>query len=152
MGDLNLLGWVILRSDNRFNKVLNEPLAKLCAVESKGYWERLVNTDEKRKIFFPSDFQGNRFKRDFDIPFYLLEYKIKYDFSVAMSYLSKYYGFSLLAFKLYRPNLITNDGYINHYQKIHRDFKITFPKMIIKLKTSSTTKKTGTSSDKKKKS
>ena len=142
----------MLKSDNKFNKVLNEPLAKLCAVDSKGYWERLVNTDEKRKIFFPSDYQGDRFKRDFDIPFYLLEYKFKYDFSVAMSYLSKHYGFSLLQFKLYRPNLITNDGYINHYQKIHRDFKITFPKMIVRLKTSSTTKKTGTSSDKTKKS
>ena len=31
---------------------------------------------------------------------------------------------ALFDFKLYRPNLITNDGYINHYQKVHRDFKI----------------------------
>ena len=30
LGDLNLLGWVILKSDIEFNKVLNEPLAKLC--------------------------------------------------------------------------------------------------------------------------
>ena len=58
-----------------------------------------------------------------------------------MYYLSKYYGFSLLAFKLYRPNLITNDGYIKHYQNVHRDFKITFLKIAIKLGSSTTPKK-----------
>ena len=36
LGDLNLLGWVILKSDIEFNKVLNEPLAKLCAVNDNG--------------------------------------------------------------------------------------------------------------------
>ena len=30
LGDLNLLGWVIPKLDIEFNKVLNEPLAKLC--------------------------------------------------------------------------------------------------------------------------
>ena len=38
LGDLNLLGWVILKSNITFNKVLNEPLAKLCAVDENGYW------------------------------------------------------------------------------------------------------------------
>ena len=49
LGDLNLLGWVILKYDSKFNKILNEPLAKNCAVDEKGYWERLVNTDDQRK-------------------------------------------------------------------------------------------------------
>ena len=62
-------------------------------------------------------------------------------FSVAMYYLKKNYNFSLLDFKLYRPNLITNDGYINHHQKVHRAFKIKFPKIIITLSSSSTEKK-----------
>ena len=128
---------------------MNEPLAKLCAVDSKGYWKRLVNTDEQRKVLFPSNFQGNRFERNYDIPFYLLESKFKFDYSVAMCYLKRYYGFSLFEFKLYRPNLITNDGYINHYQKVHRDFKITFPKIILKLGSSTTPKNKSSSSDKK---
>ena len=38
-GDLSLLGWVVLKYDERFNDDLNEHLAKLCAIE-KGYWER----------------------------------------------------------------------------------------------------------------
>ena len=38
LGDLNLLGWVILQSDSKLNKVLNDLLAKLCAVGENGYW------------------------------------------------------------------------------------------------------------------
>ena len=37
--------------------------------------------------------------------------------------------------------MITNDGYINHYQKVHRDFKIKFPKIIVTFGSSSTEKK-----------
>ena len=38
LGDLNLLGWVILQSDSKLNNVLNDLLAKLCAVGENGYW------------------------------------------------------------------------------------------------------------------
>ena len=63
LGNLNLLGWVILKLDSKFNKVLNEPLAKLCDVDENGYSERLVNTDERKKILFPSNFKGIRFQK-----------------------------------------------------------------------------------------
>ena len=63
-----------------------------------------------------------------------------------MYYFKNNYNFSLVDFKLYRPNLNTNDGYIIHYQKVHRDFKIKFPKMIVTL---SSTGKTISSNDKK---
>ena len=33
LGDLNLHGWVTLKSGENFNDDLNEPLAKLCAIE-----------------------------------------------------------------------------------------------------------------------
>ena len=33
LGDLNILGWVVFKSDENFNDDLNEPLAKLCAIE-----------------------------------------------------------------------------------------------------------------------
>ena len=55
-----------------------------------------------------------------------------------MYYLKKNDEFSLLDFKLYRPNLITNDGYINHYQTVHRDFKVKFPNIMVNLKSLST--------------
>ena len=32
-GDLSLLGWVVLKSDEKFNHDLNAPLARLCAIE-----------------------------------------------------------------------------------------------------------------------
>ena len=35
---------------------------------------------------------------------------------------------------MYRPNLITNDGIIDHHQKSHRAYKVTFPKINLKLK------------------
>ena len=63
LGDLNHPGLVILKSDSKFNKILNESLAKLCAVDENGYWERLVNTDDQRKILFPSNFKGIRFQK-----------------------------------------------------------------------------------------
>ena len=89
LGDLNLLGWIILKSDSKFNKILNEPLTKLCAVDENGYWEKLVNTDEQREFLFPSNFKGIRFQENYDIPFHLFESKFKYNFSVAMCYLKK---------------------------------------------------------------
>ena len=50
-----------------------------------------------------------------------------------MCHLKTKYRFSLFDFKMYRPNLITNDGFIGHHQKAHRDFKVTFPNVIMKL-------------------
>ena len=50
---------------------------------------------------------------------------------------------------LHRPNLITNDGCINHYQKVYRDFKFKFLNIMVKLKSSSTDKKETSSTDKK---
>ena len=50
-----------------------------------------------------------------------------------MCHLKTTYRFSLFDFKMYRPNLITNDGFIYHHQKAHRDFKVTFPNVIMKL-------------------
>ena len=80
LGDLNLLGQIILKSDSKYNKVLNEPLAKLCAVDENGHWERLINTDDQRRILIPSNFKAIYFQKHYDIPFHILEAKFKYDF------------------------------------------------------------------------
>ena len=42
---------------------------------------------------------------------------------------------------MYCPNLITNDGFIDHHQKTHRDYKVSFPNEIIKLRTKTHDKK-----------
>ena len=57
-----------------------------------------------------------------------------------MYYLKKIYKFAFFDFKLYRPNLITNNVYINHYQKVHRDCKIKFPKIVVTFLSSSAEK------------
>ena len=57
-GDLNVLEWVVLKSDKNIIDDLNESLAKLCSIQNNTYWERLVNTDEQRETLFPSDFKG----------------------------------------------------------------------------------------------
>ena len=102
--------------------------------------ERLVNTDEQRKIVFLSNFKGNRFQKHYEIPFHLLESKVNFDYSVATYYLKTNYKFSLFDFKLYRLNLITNDGYMNNYQNVHRDFKINSQKIVVTFGSSSTKK------------
>ena len=89
----------------------------------------MVHTDEQRIIWFPSDYNGSRFKTNVDVRFQVLE-KILYNVSVAMYYLEKKYQFSLFDFKSYHLNLITKDGIINHYQKVYRDYKVTIPKQI----------------------
>ena len=82
----------------------------------------------------PSNYNDNPFKNNVNVQFHILEKKFRYDFSVAMYYLKTKYGFSLLDFKMYRPNLITNDGFIDYRQKAYRDYQVTFPKTIVKLK------------------
>ena len=62
MGDLNLLGWVVLKSGILLSEKLNIPLAKLCVTTEKGTWERLVNIDCQRRIFL-SNFNDDRFKK-----------------------------------------------------------------------------------------
>ena len=71
--DLNLLWLVVLKSGKKIIDDLNEPLAKLCATQNKGYWERLV--DEQRRILFPSDFKGIRFEENVDVPLQILKKK-----------------------------------------------------------------------------
>ena len=73
MGDLRLLGWVVLKSDVSLSDDLNEPFATLCVIQETYYWERLVNTDDQRRIRFPSNYNGDRFKMNVDIPFRILE-------------------------------------------------------------------------------
>ena len=73
MGDLNILGWVVLESEVSLSNELNEHLAKLCGINEKDHWERLVNTDDQRRIRFPSNYNGDRFKMNVDIPFRILE-------------------------------------------------------------------------------
>ena len=51
-----------------------------------------------------------------------------------MNYLNVNHRFSVIDFKMYRSNMITNNGVIDHRQKSHRDYKVAFPKAIINMK------------------
>ena len=118
------------------NDELNGPLEKLCAITQTYYWERLVNIDGRNRIFILQITMVIVFKKNIDVPFHIVEKKFKHKFYVAIHYLHVNPGFSLLE---YRSNVITNDGYINDHQKVHRDYKITFPKTIIIFKQKSKT-------------
>ena len=75
-----------------------------------------------------SDYNGDGFQKNNDVPFQFIERKYKYEFSIAMNYLHVNYGFLILHFKMYRLNMVTKDDFINHYQKVHCDYQVTFPK------------------------
>ena len=63
LGYLNLLGWVVLKSDMSLNDELNEPLAKLCVITQNDYWERLVQTDGLRRFVYPSGNNDDSLKK-----------------------------------------------------------------------------------------
>ena len=57
------------------------------------------------------------------------------DYDVALNYLNEQYGLSKVEYKLYNPNLLRNDVYINHYQQIYCDFDVVKPKNKLTRKT-----------------
>ena len=79
MGYLNLLGWVVLKTDVSLSDEMKEPLVQLCPLTEKN-WEGLVNTHNQRRMLFPSDCNDNCFKKNVDVPFQILEKKFKYYF------------------------------------------------------------------------
>ena len=67
-GNLNLLGWVLLKSKNVIGDKYEISLARASIVKPGKYWQKLVNTDDKRNIPFPDSYHGKRFEKS-DIPF-----------------------------------------------------------------------------------
>ena len=53
------------------------------------------------------------------------------DYNVAMKYLNEQYGSSLIDYKVYHPNVLRNDEYIDHDQEIHRDFTVEIPNNVL---------------------
>ena len=58
----------------------------------------------------------------------MLKSKKLSDYDVALKHLNEQYGLSKVEYKLFHPNLLRNDVYINHYQQIHWDFDVVKPK------------------------
>ena len=71
-GNLNLLGWVVLKSNMVIVEKYDETLAKLNMIESDKYWQNLVNTDNKRRILFPDNYYESIFDNK-EIPFHMLK-------------------------------------------------------------------------------
>ena len=96
---------VILKLDESMENVLNEPCAKLFAIKDKEYWKILGNTDIDRRIFIMQLSMMIVFKESMKF-LYIFEKKYRYDISVDIKYLNI---ISLLDFKMYHPNMITNN-------------------------------------------
>ena len=121
-GNLNTLRWVILKSSMAMGDTYNEYFSRLNIIESEdNYWQKLVNTDYERIILFPGNYGDSRFDNN-DIPFGMLKSKKLSDYDVALKHLNEQYGLSKVEYKLYHPNLLRDDIFINRYQQIHCDF------------------------------
>ena len=73
MGDLNRLDWMVVKYDVLLSDDLNDFLAKLCAITQQYYWEGSVNIDSLKRFWFPSDNNGDCFKKNIDVPFTFLK-------------------------------------------------------------------------------
>ena len=122
-GNINVLGWVVLKSDILVRYKYDLVLAKLNIIESEDYWQRLVNTDNQRSVLFPDNYHELRFGNE-NIPFHMLQSKKLNDYDVVLKHLNEQYGLLNVNYKLYHSNLLRNDKYIEYCQNNHRDFDI----------------------------
>ena len=74
-GNLNLLRWFVLKSKNVIADKYDTALAKICIIKQSKYWQKLINTDDKQKHFFPDNYHGSRFENN-DFPFLILKVNI----------------------------------------------------------------------------
>ena len=134
-GNLDKLGRVVLKSGVVMGDKYDKSLAKLNIIQPElEYWQKLVNTDYERSIFFPGNYGDSRFDNK-EIPFCMLTSKNLSDYDVVLKHLNEQYGLSKVDYKLLHPNLLRNDVYINHYQQIHCDFDVIKPKNKLSKKT-----------------
>ena len=69
---------------------------------------------------FPGNYHTKRFGNE-DVPFHILKSKYLNDYDITFEYLNEEYSSSKFDCKLYNPNLLHNDEYINDHQKNYRD-------------------------------
>ena len=101
-GNLNLLGWVFLKSGIVFIDKYDPALAKLNILDPKKYWQKLVNTDNKRSIIFSGNDHAKRFRNE-DIPFHIVKSKYLNDYDVAFKHLNEEYDLRKIDYKLCHP-------------------------------------------------
>ena len=118
-GNLNLLGWVVLKSNIIVADKYDIALAKTSIVKPGNYWQKLVNTDDKRSILFLDDYRGNRFQNT-EFTFSNLKDKYHNDHNVVMKYLEEY-DFVMI-------------NILNFIKNNHRDFTIDKPIVVTKKK------------------
>ena len=61
-GNLNLLGWVVLKSNIVVADKYDIASTKMRVVKPDKHWHKLVNIDDKRIILFPGNYRGKRFQ------------------------------------------------------------------------------------------
>ena len=74
-GNLNALGWVVLKSSIVMGDKYDKSLEKLNIMQSEDkHWQKLVNTDYERSILFPGNYGDSIFDNK-EIPFCMLKPK-----------------------------------------------------------------------------
>lgn len=114
-------------------------LAKSGIIKTEQFWEKLINIDSQRSILFPCNYH-KEYIRSNEILFHELN-KIMSDYKLAMKYLNEQYGSPKVDYKLYYPSLLRNNGYIDHYREMPRDFAVEFFHTIFKASNMKETKK-----------
>ena len=115
-GNLNFLGWVILKSKKFIADKYDIALEKMSINKQGKYWQKLVNTDDKRSILFTDNYHGSRFENN-DFPFFNFKSKNLDEYNVSMQHLEENYSFSKIDYKMFHPNLIRNNDHIELHQK-----------------------------------
>ena len=133
MGDINLVEQIVLRLDGlKKNQIgVSDTLYIISIIKFKSYWVILVPSDMQRGIIFPKNHFMKGFIKNNNILFYKLENKVRFQHTATMNHWTNTYGSSLHDYKLYHPNLTRNKGYIDYYQKAHRDYVVSFPKILV---------------------
>ena len=93
--------------------------------------EKLINIDKHTSILFPPNFNKEHVSAKCNVLFHELRHKYHDNYYIAIHYLTNKFRYSLVDYKLYRPNLLRNNEYIDYHQEIHRDYKVRFPNVII---------------------
>lgn len=89
-----------------------------------------MNTFSLLKSSNANDF----FKRNDEISFHIFRNKYNHDFKVTTNYLNNNHQYLIIDFKIYSSNLLVNDGFVDRHLKYHRDYEVSFLKIIIKIK------------------
>ena len=91
--NLNLLRWVVLKSNIVVVDKYDIALAKMISLQPGKYCQKLVNTDDKKSILFLDDYRCKR-SQNTEFPFFNLKDKYHNEINAVIKHQEEEYGFS----------------------------------------------------------